>query len=65
MNKSTYKYKFLKKHFNFNNKVITYLNKNNIDIHIFLYSLIPKYLSFLGKIQMMILMTGEVYIIKN
>lgn len=49
MNKSTYKYKFLKKHFNFNNKVITYLNKNNIDIHIFLYSMIPKYLSFLGK----------------
>lgn len=48
MNKSTYKYKFLKKYFNFNNKVITYLNNNNIDIHIFLYSIIPKYLSFLG-----------------
>ena len=48
MNESTYKYKFLKKYFNFNNKVIIYLNKNNIDIHIFLYSMIPKYLSFLG-----------------
>lgn len=49
MNRSTYKYKFLKKHFNFNNKVITFLNKNDIDIHLFLYSMIPKYLSFLGK----------------